>query len=88
MLKINLSKQAEKFLNQLNKKDKDSAKEVTKKILALCLEPKPQGSKILVGSSDFRRIRIAKFRVIYKFDKINLFITYIDKRDKIYKNLN
>lgn len=88
MLNINLSKQAEKFLNQLNKKDKESAKDITKKILALALDQKPSSSKALVGSSDFRRIRIAKFRVIYRFDKKTIYITYIEKRDKVYKNLH
>ncbi len=88
MLEIIFSKTTEKFLKTLQKKDFSTAKQIALKITALALNPTPQSSLAIVGNSDFRRIRIGKYRVIYRFNDSTLFITLIDKRDKVYKTFS
>lgn len=88
MLEINFSKQAEKFLKNLQKKDQQTAKQVIIKITALASNPKATSSIALVNHAEFRRIRIGKYRIIYQFDEKVLFITIIDKRDEVYKNFH
>ncbi len=88
MLTVKLSKSVEKFLKNLQKKDSAIAKQIALKITALTLNPTPPSSLAIVGNSDFRRIRVGKYRVIYYFDEKNLFVTLVDKRDKVYKMLS
>ena len=85
MREVRFSKASEKFLKNLQKKDHATAKQIALKITALTLEPMPQSSLAIVENSDFRRIRVGKFRVIYRFDDEVLFVTLVDKRDKVYK---
>ena len=85
MLEVRFSKTSEKFLKNLQKKDSTTARQIALKITALTLEPMPQISLAIVGNGDFRRIRVGKFRVIYRFDDEVLFVTLVNKRDKVYK---
>ena len=79
------SKQAKKFLVNLEKKEFNSLK---LKIQQLSLEPIPRNSKKLVDvQPPTFRIRYSKFRVLYvvNLEKTEIFISKIDKRSKVYK---
>jgi len=88
MLELQFLNQAEKFLKKLKKSDIKSAKQIIIKIVELQSNPKPTDSKDLVNYYPFRRIRIAKYRVVYRYDEKTVYVTIVEKRDTIYKQLN
>jgi len=85
MLTIIFLNQPEKFLGKLYKKNKKLVQQISKKIQELSLDPTPLTSKAIVNYSPYRRIRVDKYRIVYYFDKKNLYIDLIEKRDKVYK---
>jgi mRNA interferase RelE/StbE len=88
MLEINYSKEAVKFLKKLNKSDKKLAKQIVSKIVELQANTKIASSIELINYSPFRRIRVGKYRIIYKYDEQYVYIVVINKREIVYKNLN
>ena len=83
MLKINLSKDSEKFLKKLPPKH---GKQIAQKITALRENPKPNDSKLLKNSS-YLRADIGEYRIIYSVEDNTLKIFLIGKRndDEVYK---
>jgi mRNA interferase RelE/StbE len=82
---IELSKQSDKFLNNL--KDKKLQERILKSIFNLKINPKPKGNfKYLKPDKENLRIRIGTYRVVYtiKEDKLIILIIKIDKRSKVY----
>lgn len=86
MLEVRFSNYSKKFI----KKNKASNPSLLKKIAAvienLLKDPLPLGSKKLVGYP-FYRVRLGNYKIVYKYDKEFLYITIIDKRDKVYNSL-
>jgi len=88
MLKINLSKQAAKFLEKAHPKH---SKQIAHKILELQENPFPHDSIQLKGQhSHFHRADIGEYRIIYFTKEETIFITIIGKRNdgEVYKILS
>ncbi|MBA8667231.1 type II toxin-antitoxin system mRNA interferase toxin, RelE/StbE family [Holosporaceae bacterium 'Namur'] len=89
MKKVNLSKQAAKFLKNILSKH---AKQIAKKVLSLQENHIPHDSIQLKGKhSSYRRADIGEYRIIYYSDKEEcLNILLIGKRNdnEIYRLLN
>ena len=87
ILKLNLSKQSNRFLNSLSQKQ---FSQIDKKINQLKKDPLPNDNILLKGrkNSKFHRVTVGEYRIIYNFDEINLFIIIIEKRNdnEAYKN--
>jgi len=87
MLKIEISKRAEKFIRTLPVKQK---RQITGKILDLRTNPEPHDSIKLKGYDQYRRTDIGEYRIIYFVrDFVVLVIFLAGKRndDDIYKQL-
>lgn len=87
MLKIDLQKDAAKFLKKLPPKHK---KQIAHKIVDLCETPIPHDSKILKGTTtSFRRVDIGEYRIVYTVEKDAVHIFLIGKRNdaEVYKKL-
>ncbi|MDP2593267.1 MAG: type II toxin-antitoxin system RelE/ParE family toxin [bacterium] len=84
MLKIDISKQAGKFLGKIPKKQK---RQISEKILSLAAGSTPQDCKRLKGNFSYYRVDIGEFRIIYKFTKYYLYVDLVGKRndDEIYR---
>ncbi len=80
MLKLNLSKQSSRFLNNLAQKQ---FYQIEKKIAQLKEDPLPTENTLLKGrkNAKFYRVKTGEYRIIYNFDEKNLFIIIIDKRN-------
>jgi mRNA interferase RelE/StbE len=79
MLKIDLQKDAAKFLEKLPPKHK---KQIAHKIVDLCENPIPHDSKILKGTStSFHRVDIGEYRIVYTVEKDVVNIPLIGKRN-------
>jgi mRNA interferase RelE/StbE len=67
------------------------ALQITKKVMALNLDPRPIDSKALVGYSDIYRVDSGEYRVVYRFNSQEdlVQIILIGKRndDEVYKQL-
>jgi mRNA interferase RelE/StbE len=87
MIKINLSKKAEKFLKNVQKKH---GKQIVRKIFELKDNPKPQDVKKLLNSS-FLRVDSGEYRIIYTINEIEktIEILLIGKRNdgEVYREL-
>jgi mRNA interferase RelE/StbE len=88
MLELDILNKAEKFLKKLNKSDKKLSKQIINKIIELKNNPEPLTSKPIINYTPYRRIRVGKYRVIYRYDEKNLYIIIINKREIVYKDLN
>jgi mRNA interferase RelE/StbE len=86
MLKINLSRQAERLLRNLPVK---TGKPIAKKLVALQTHPYPPTSKSLRGYPDWYRAKSGEYRIIYQVEQDTLIVLLIGKRndDEIYKLL-
>lgn len=86
MLKISLSKDALKFLKQVPIKH---GRQIAMTLESLRERPLPQDSKKLKGSSEYYRVDIGEYRVIYRIDSEGnvLIIAFIGKRNdnEVYK---
>ena len=49
----------------------------------LATNPTPNGSKKLSGYP-FYRVRVGNYRIVYRYDNKTLYVTIIEKRDKVY----
>ena len=54
-----------KALKELTKLDKSAARSIVKAVDTLGIEPRPSGSRPLVGYPDLSRIRFGEYRVVY-----------------------
>lgn len=87
MLKINLSKQAAKFLEKAHPKH---SKQIARKLLELQQNPFPNDSIQLKGRhSNLYRADIGEYRIIYFVEEDTVFVTIIGKRNdgEVYKLL-
>lgn len=87
MLKIEISRRADKFIDSLPAKQK---KQVTSKILELRSNPEPHDSIKLKDHAPFRRASVGEYRIIYYVrESVVLVIFLVGKRndDDIYKQL-
>ena len=84
MLKIQLSKQAKKFLEWIPVKH---SSQISKKVLLLAQEFENIQSQELKWYQPYRRIKSGEYRIIFKIEDNILFISLIWKRndDEIYK---
>ena len=86
MLKINLSKSALKFLKQVPTKH---GRQIAMTLESLKNVPFPQDSKKLKETSDYHRIDIGEYRVIYRLGSEGkiVIIAFIGKRNdnEVYK---
>lgn len=87
MRKLDIYKQAKEELESLQKSDKKLLSQIIVEIENLEQNPLPPNSKKLAGYKNLYRIRVRKYRIIYKFDEKILSILLIDGRGNIYKNL-
>ena len=83
MLRFEISKQAQRSIQKINKSSPKLLNSITFQISQLCMNPMPYNAKKLTNSN-FWRIRVGKYRIIYRFNNTKVFITIIDKRDKVY----
>lgn len=86
MLKIVFTRKADKFLQKLIKKNPKASKLITDKIDKLVINPNSLTSKRLVNTP-YYRARAENYRIIYRYDKVNLFIVEINKREVVYRNI-
>lgn len=87
MLKINLSKQAVKFLEKAHSKH---AKQIARKLIELQENPFPHDSIQLKGKySELFRTDVGEYRIIYFTEEDTIFVTIIGKRNdgEVYKML-
>lgn len=84
MYKLDISKASGKFLEGLPPKQ---FRQVVVTILKLRHNPEPHDAKGLKGYSDFRRVDIGEYRVIYRAEAETVKISLVGKRndDEIYK---
>ena len=82
-----LEKKVAKFLTFLKTKDLLVAKRLVIKIKELQYEPSGGDTKALTNTNNYRRARVGKYRIVYKYDDEKLYIILIGKRDEIYKQL-
>lgn len=85
MLEIQFSSYSKKFIKK-NKSNPALLKKIASVIEGLLSNPLPTNSKKLVGYS-FYRVRVGNYRIVYKYDLKFLYVTIIDKRDKVYHSL-
>lgn len=85
MRQIDFTKSAEKSLRKLAESDQRIAKQIKIKLLALLQEPQPQESLKMIGSPEYSRVRVGKYRIIYRFDEAMLYVVLIAKREIVYE---
>lgn len=77
MLRIDLSRRAEKFLRNLDSK---YARQLATKIQQLRVQPHPQDSKQFKGHAPPRRAEFGEYRIIYSITNDLLIIALIGKK--------
>jgi mRNA interferase RelE/StbE len=76
---IILSKDSKKFIEKLAAKQ---AKQIVIKIKELTLTPYPNDSKKLKGvQTEYYRVDVGEFRIIYEIEKENILIILVGKRN-------
>lgn len=83
---VDYSKQAIRTLTELRKSGGKTSEQMRKELLKLEKNPMPSDVKKLKGHELFR-VRVGDFRIIYHFNDTTIFVTIIDRRDVVYKNL-
>jgi mRNA interferase RelE/StbE len=87
MLRIEISKRADKFIDSLPAKQK---RQISAKIIELASNPQPHDSIQVKGFTQFRRTSVGEYRIIYHVkESVVLIIVLVGKRndDDIYKQL-
>lgn len=85
MRQIDFTKSAERSLRKLAESDQRLAKQIKIKLLVLLQEPQPQDSLKMVGNPEYLRVRIGKYRIIYRYDDAMLYVVLIAKREIVYE---
>ncbi|MGB7599964.1 MAG: type II toxin-antitoxin system RelE/ParE family toxin [Candidatus Sulfotelmatobacter sp.] len=67
--------------------DRQLQRRITEKVIALCEDPFPPGSKKLKAQLDHFRIRVGDYRVIYRIDgkRVVIVIVRIGHRREVYR---
>ncbi len=78
MYKLDLTKAAGKFLQKLPAKQ---FRQIVTTIFRLMEQPQPHDSKHLTGYSEYRRVDIGEYRIIYRVDDGTVKICVIGKRN-------
>jgi len=81
-MKVEFSNISKKFLKKCQKED---SKRIFEKIENLIINPLPSESIKLGGKENSFRIRVGKYRIIYRILKETILITEIGRRQNIYK---
>lgn len=78
-----------KALKELAKLDKVVARRIVRAVDALADDPRPSGSRALVGFPDLLRLRVGAYRVIYtiRSDKVLVLVLRVAHRSEAYRNL-
>jgi mRNA interferase RelE/StbE len=67
------------------------AAQISKKVLSLNVDPLPPDSKALVGYSDYYRVDVGEYRVVYRFtpeqDLVEIILVGKRNDDDVYKKL-
>lgn len=87
MLRINIAKRAQKFLDQLPPKH---GQQLAAKLLQLRNDPVPPDSKELKGYElPLLRATAGEYRIIYRVEGDTLFVELVGKRndDEVYRQL-
>lgn len=84
MHKLNPTKEAIDFWNNLDAKQ---YRQIGRKILSLLLDPYPNDSKSLVGTTGYLRVDCGEYRIIYTLAEDTLKLVLIGLRNdgKVYK---
>lgn len=85
MRQIDFTKSAERSLRKLAESDQRIAKQIKIKLLTLLQEPQPTESLKMVGNPDYLRVRVGKYRIIYRYDATLLYVALIAKREIVYE---
>lgn len=85
MRQVDFTKSAERSLRKLVDSDQRVAKQIKIKLLSLLQEPQPNDSLMMVGNPEYLRVRVGKYRIIYRFDDTMLYIVLIAKREIVYE---
>ena len=85
MLKLLISKDAQKFLDTLPPKQ---FRQIVKQVFALLEDPRPHDTKVLKGYQ-FLRNDIGEYRIIYDLENDTLRLILVGKRndDEVYRRL-
>jgi mRNA interferase RelE/StbE len=83
-MKIDMTKASVKFLDKLQPKQ---FRQIVRSIFKLRESPIPHDAKKLAGYSEYQRIDIGEFRIVYRVENDVLKIAVIGKRndDEVYK---
>lgn len=84
MKQLDLYKQPQRFLEKFQHSDKKICLKIIEKIDELRSDSLPISCKKLVGHKNLYRIRVDKYRIVYRFDDEVLSILYVAKRDEVY----
>lgn len=87
MLRIEISKRADKFIETLPARQK---RQISAKIIELAFNPQPHDSIQVKGFPRFRRTSIGEYRIIYHVkESIILVIVLVGRRndDDVYRQL-
>ncbi len=82
---IRISRAGRQFIEKLQPKE---AKQVAVKVFSLGVEPRPQDSKALKGSSGrYLRVDSGEYRIIYRVEGDTVMVSDIGKRndDEVYR---
>lgn len=85
MREIDFTKSAERSLRKLAQSDQRIAKQIKVKLLTLLQEPQPTESLKMVGNPEYLRIRVGKYRIIYRYDDTMIYVVLIAKREIVYE---
>ena len=82
---IKIHRKAKKTLNRLHGEILGRLRQA---ISALAENPRPSGSKKMIGHKDIYRIRVGDWRIVYKIEngELIILILAIASRGEIYKN--
>ena len=86
MLRINLSKEAERFLKKIPAKH---SKQLAERLYTLLQDPESIPSVELKGYAPYRRVKSGEYRIIFYIEDETLFVPLIGKRndDEVYQLL-
>ena len=76
---------ANRYLERLNESDNSRIKAA---LYDLSKEPPEGDIKPLSGQADCFRVRVGKYRVLFRYEEDTIFVTNIDPRGQAYKKKN
>jgi mRNA interferase RelE/StbE len=84
---IDILRNADKFLEKLEKAQPADAQAVDDAIEALAVTPRPPGCTSLKGYANVWRIRVGNYRICYQIDdgKLIILVITISTRDDVYQ---